>query len=35
MVLMPPTDWGPGRVATVADPTGAVFDLASVTDWPE
>ena len=34
-VLMPPNDWGPGRVATVADPAGAVFDLVTLSDWPE
>ena len=34
-VLMPPNDWGPGRVATVADHAGAVFDLVTLTDWPE
>ena len=34
-VLMPPTDWGPGRVATVADPAGAVFDLVTLSDWPK
>ena len=34
-VLMPPNDWGPGRVATVADPAGAVFDLVALSDWPK
>ena len=35
IVLMPPNDWGPGRVATVADPAGAVFDLVALSNWPE
>ncbi|WP_419842124.1 VOC family protein [Candidatus Poriferisodalis sp.] len=34
-VIVPPFDWGPGRMATVADPAGAMFDLVTLTDWPE
>lgn len=34
-VFVPPNDWGPGRMATVADPAGAVFDLITLTEWPQ
>ncbi|WP_419840360.1 VOC family protein [Candidatus Poriferisodalis sp.] len=34
-VIVPPFDFGPGRAATVADPAGAIFDLVTLTDWPE
>lgn len=34
-VIVPPFDWGPGRMATVADPVGAAFDLVTLTDWPK
>lgn len=34
-VIVPPFDWGPGRMATVADPVGATFDVVTLTDWPE
>ena len=34
-VIVPPFDWGPGRMATIADPVGATFDIVTLTDWPE
>lgn len=33
-VIVPPFDWGPGRMATLADPAGATFDAVTLTDWP-
>ncbi|WP_419916508.1 VOC family protein [Candidatus Poriferisodalis sp.] len=33
-VIVPPFDWGPGRMATVTDPVGATFDVVTLTDWP-
>ncbi len=34
-VMVPAYDWGPGRMATVADPAGAAFDVVALTEWPQ
>lgn len=34
-VIAPPFDWQLGRSAAVADPAGAVFELITLTNWPD